>query len=133
MKRYIWQTIPVLLGFVVNIFRVSLQVVLQLLFIADVSRRRVHLPEHDRSKPGRQVVTFLLICNVTMWIIYTFETQKVEANPVQLDFYGFLAWAIVQRVTLPLCIFHRFHSAVTLAEIWKTSYKARLEWKQWSN
>ncbi|XP_044747991.1 proton channel OtopLc isoform X8 [Coccinella septempunctata] len=103
------------------------QVVLQLLFIADVSRRRVHLPEHDRSKPGRQVVTFLLICNVTMWIIYTFEIQKVEANPVQLEFYGFLAWAIVQRFTLPLCIFHRFHSAVTLAEIWKTSYKARLE------
>ncbi|RZC34629.1 uncharacterized protein BDFB_008366, partial [Asbolus verrucosus] len=104
-----------------------LQVILQLLFIADVSRRRVHLPEHDRSKPGRQVVTFLLICNVTMWIIYTFEMQKVKANPVQLKFYGFLAWAIVQRFTLPLCIFHRFHSAVTLAEIWKTSYKARLE------
>jgi hypothetical protein len=103
------------------------QVILQLLFIADVSRRRVHLPEHDRSKPGRQVVTFLLICNVTMWIIYTFEMQKVKANPVQLKFYGFLAWAIVQRFTLPLCIFHRFHSAVTLAEIWKTSYKARLE------
>ncbi|XP_048516731.1 uncharacterized protein LOC109540422 isoform X4 [Dendroctonus ponderosae] len=104
-----------------------LQVVLQLLFIADVSRRRVHLPEHDRTKPGRQVVTFLLICNITMWIIYTFEAQKVEANPVQKNFYGFLTWAIVQRLTLPLCIFHRFHSAVTLAEIWKTSYKARLE------
>ncbi|CAH1127289.1 unnamed protein product [Ceutorhynchus assimilis] len=104
-----------------------LQVVLQLLFIADVSRRRVHLPEHDRTKPGRQVVTFLLICNITMWIIYTFEQQKVEANPVQKKFYGFLTWAIVQRITLPLCIFHRFHSAVTLAEIWKTSYKARLE------
>lgn len=103
------------------------QVVLQLLFIADVSRRRVHLPEHDRSKPGRQIVTFLLIANVTMWIIYTFETQKVVANPVQLDFYGFLAWSMVQRITLPLCIFHRFHSAVTLAEIWKTSYKPRID------
>ncbi|XP_046674205.1 proton channel OtopLc-like isoform X4 [Homalodisca vitripennis] len=103
------------------------QVVLQLLFIADIARRRVHLPEHDRSKPGRQIVTFLLICNVTMWIIYTFETQKVIANPVQLDFYGFLAWSMVQRVTLPLCIFYRFHSAVTLAEIWKTSYKPRLD------
>lgn len=103
------------------------QVVLQLLFIADVSRRRVHLPEHDRVKPGRQIVTFLLICNVSMWVVYTFEAQKVEADPVQLDFYGFMAWAIVQRVTLPLCIFHRFHSAVTLAEIWKTTYKARLE------
>ncbi|XP_049825496.1 uncharacterized protein LOC109597712 isoform X5 [Aethina tumida] len=117
---------PNLLVMITGVLSV-VQVLLQLLFIADVSRRRVHLPEHDRSKPGRQVVTFLLICNVTMWIIYTFETQKVEANPVQLEFYGFLAWAIVQRITLPLCIFHRFHSAVTLAEIWKTSYKARLE------
>uniref|UniRef100_A0A0A9YVE2 Otopetrin-2 n=1 Tax=Lygus hesperus TaxID=30085 RepID=A0A0A9YVE2_LYGHE len=104
-----------------------LQVVLQLLFISDISRRRVHLPEHDRSKPGRQIVTFLLIVNVTMWVIYTFETQKVVANPVQLEFYGFLAWSMVQRITLPLCIFHRFHSAVTLAEIWKTSYKPRID------
>ncbi|XP_017963532.1 proton channel OtopLc isoform X8 [Drosophila navojoa] len=107
------------------------QVILQLLFIADVSRRRVHLPEHDRSKPGRQIVTFLLICNVAMFAIYTFEAQKVFANPVsryvQLDFYGFVPWSIIQRITLPLCIFHRFHSAVTLAEIWKTTYKARLE------
>lgn len=61
-----------------------LQVVLQLLFIADVSRRRVHLPEHDRSKPGRQIVTFLLICNIAMFAIYTFEAQKVFANPVSL-------------------------------------------------
>jgi Otopetrin len=60
------------------------QVVFQLLFIADVSRRRVHLPEHERTKPGRQVVTFLLICNITMWVIYTFEVQKVSANPVQV-------------------------------------------------
>lgn len=58
--------------------------VLQLLFIADVSRRRVHLPEQERSKPARQAVTFLLICNVTMWLIYTFEAQKVLANPVSI-------------------------------------------------
>lgn len=117
---------PNLLVMVTGILAVF-QVMLQMLFIADVSRRRVHLPEHDRSKPGRQIVTFLLICNVTMWVIYTFEVPKVAANPVQIDFYGYLPWALVQRITVPLCIFHRFHSAVTLAEIWKTSYKARLE------
>uniref|UniRef100_U5EQT7 Putative conserved plasma membrane protein n=1 Tax=Corethrella appendiculata TaxID=1370023 RepID=U5EQT7_9DIPT len=117
---------PNLLVMITGIVAV-LQVVLQLLFIADVSRRRVHLPEHDRSKPGRQIVTFLLICNISMFAIYTFEAQKVFANPVQLDFYGFIAWSLIQRVTLPLCIFHRFHSAVTLAEAWKTTYKARLE------
>ncbi|XP_053678813.1 uncharacterized protein LOC128729181 [Anopheles nili] len=117
---------PNLLVMVTGIVAV-VQVVIQLLFIADVSRRRVHLPEHDRIKPGRQIVTFLLICNISMFAIYTFEAQKVFANPVQLDFYGFIAWSLVQRVTLPLCIFHRFHSAVTLAEVWKTTYKARLE------
>lgn len=63
---------------------VVLQVVLQILFIADVSRRRVHLPEHDRSKPARQVVTFLLLANIAMFCIYTFETQKVVANPVSV-------------------------------------------------
>lgn len=63
---------------------VVLQVILQLLFIADVSRRRVHLPEHDRTKPGRQVVTFLLIANVAMFAIYTFEAQKVANNPVSI-------------------------------------------------
>lgn len=62
------------------------QVILQLLFIADVSRRRVHLPEHDRTKPARQIVTFLLICNISMFAIYTFEAQKVFANPVSSSF-----------------------------------------------
>ena len=38
----------------------------------------------DRSKPGRQIVTFLLICNLSIWVIYTFEVQKVEESPVQV-------------------------------------------------
>ena len=55
-----------------------------MLFISDMSRRRVGTPEEDRTKPGRQAVTFLLIVNVTLWLVYTFEMQKVEANPVQV-------------------------------------------------
>lgn len=78
------ESIPNLLVLVTNSVAV-LQVVLQLLFIADVSRRRVHLPEHDRSKPGRQIVTFLLICNISMFVIYTFEVQKVAADPVSTN------------------------------------------------
>jgi hypothetical protein len=38
----------------------------------------------DRTKPGRQIVTFLLICNLAIWVIYTFEVQKVEESPVQV-------------------------------------------------
>nr|XP_053646291.1 proton channel OtopLc-like isoform X4 [Cherax quadricarinatus] len=117
---------PNLLVMVTGILSV-LQVIIQMVFIKDTQRRQVSLPEHERTKPGRQVVTFLLICNLTMWVIYTFETQKVEANPVQLEFFGDLPWTILLRCTLPLAIFHRFHSTVVLAAIWKNSYKTRIE------
>ncbi|XP_022669549.1 otopetrin-2-like isoform X4 [Varroa jacobsoni] len=99
------------------------QITLQSLFIADVTCRSTYLPEHDRTKPGRQIVTFLLISNLTLWIIYTFEMQKVEASPVQLGFYGFFAWTFIIRSSLPLSIFYRFHSSVTFAEVWKNSYR----------
>ncbi|CAG7825539.1 unnamed protein product [Allacma fusca] len=101
---------------------VLLQVIVQMLFISDVGRRRIHLPEHSRTKPGRQIVTLLLITNLTMWVIVTLEIRKVDSDPVQRDFYGFIPWVLVQRFALPLYIFHRFFSAVTLAEIWKNSY-----------
>ena len=57
---------------------------LQLLFITDAQRRRIHSTSHETKKPGRQVVTFLLLCNITMWIVYTFEVQKVKDSPVQV-------------------------------------------------
>ena len=100
-----------------------IEVTVQTIFISDMSRRSVNSIEQDREKPGRQSVTFLLITNLTLWLVYTFEMQKVEANPVQLNFYGFLPWAIVQRISLPLCIFYRFHSAMVYAEIWKNSFR----------
>ena len=31
-------------------------------------------------------MTFLLICNLSIWVIYTFEVQKVEESPVQVSF-----------------------------------------------
>ncbi|ODN03693.1 Otopetrin-2 [Orchesella cincta] len=101
---------------------VILQIIIQMLFISDVGRRRIHLPEHCRTKPGRQIVTLLLITNLTMWAIVTLEIPKVEKDPVQLSFFGTIPWILVQRFCLPLYIFHRFFSAVTLAEIWKNSY-----------
>lgn len=56
----------------------KIQVILQMLFISDVGRRRIHLPEHSRTKPGRQIVTLLMITNLTMWVIMTLEIRKVE-------------------------------------------------------
>ena len=89
------------------------QVNLQLLFIADLKHKCV-AEEHKRTKPGRQVqqdqqiylswnylllslfaidgchndlqvVTFLILCNLGLWITYNFEIQKVAATPDQVN------------------------------------------------
>ena len=53
-----------------------IKVNIQLLFIADLRQRRVH-EDSPQHKPGRQIVTFLLISNLGLWITYNFEIQKV--------------------------------------------------------
>ena len=40
-----------------------------------------------------------------------------------MDFYGKMPWILIQRITLPLCVFFRFHSTVVLSELWKNSYR----------
>ena len=85
---------------------------MQLLFITDAQRRRIHSNDHDASKPGRQVVTFLLICNITMWVIYTFEVQKVKDSPVQVKNHIFF-----KLCTLFLLILYFFFFSAPLLRI----------------
>ena len=64
----------------------------QLLFIANLKhkyikedQKKTKVPSLLRymirydfiSKPGRQIVTFLILCNFGLWITYNFEIQKV--------------------------------------------------------
>lgn len=102
-----------------------IEVTVQTLFMSDMTRRRVSNPEQNHEKPGRQIITFLLVSNLTLWLLYTFEVQRLDTNPVQLKFYGFKPWAMILRITFPLCIFYRFHAAITYAEIWKNTYTYR--------
>ena len=55
-----------------------------MLFVSDAAKRAIHKPELNSSRPGRQLVTILVLTNITMWGIYTFEAQKVERLPVQV-------------------------------------------------
>jgi hypothetical protein len=80
-----------------------------------------------RTKPGRQVVTFLLFGNATLWLLDTFLTHDVVAQELQIAFYGNLTWGIICRISLPLLIFYRFYSSVALIEIWKNTYKTKTD------
>ncbi|KAJ2950695.1 hypothetical protein O0L34_g8955 [Tuta absoluta] len=99
------------------------QTILQSLFIIDAWWRRCSTSEQRRKKPGRQLVTFLLVANMAMWAINTLEKNRAEFRPAHLQFYGPWAWTIITHVSMPLAIFYRFHSTICLFEIWKNSFK----------
>lgn len=101
------------------------QTACQTMFILDASRRSAGTADQMRKKPGREIVTFLLVTNLAMWAISTLEKSRAESHPIQLNFYGLWAWTIITHVSMPLAIFYRFHSTVCLCEIWKRAYKIK--------
>ena len=64
-----------------------MQVNLQLLFIADLKQKKIDEEEEGggREKPGRQIVTFLIFCNLGLWITYNFEIQKVSQYEMEIN------------------------------------------------
>lgn len=101
------------------------QVLVQTVFILLAQRLVASSRVAQAQKPGRELITFLLLCNLAMFLINTFETQKSGVNPIVIDFYGKSIWAVIMHSTVPLTIFYRFHSSVCLAEVWKITYQAK--------
>ena len=47
--------------------------------------RFAYCAEQVKRKPGREVVTFLLVCNLAMWAINTLETNRADSHPIQVS------------------------------------------------
>ncbi|XP_076276868.1 proton channel OtopLc [Lasioglossum baleicum] len=77
------------------------------------------------DKPGKELITFLIVVNIALWTVNTLEKSRAGVRPDHLQFFGVWAWTIITHVSMPLAIFYRFHSAICLFEIWKTCYKSR--------
>ncbi|XP_017757054.1 PREDICTED: uncharacterized protein LOC108548550 isoform X2 [Eufriesea mexicana] len=77
------------------------------------------------NKPGKELITFLIVVNIALWTVNTLEKSRAGVRPDHLRFFGVWAWTIITHVSMPLAIFYRFHSAICLFEIWKTCYKSR--------
>jgi len=101
------------------------QVSSQSMIISEASRRICATRAQQQAKPGRQIITFMLFANITLWVLDTFMTHRDITQGVQTQFFGLLAWGIISRISLPLLIFYRFHSCVVLVEIWKNTYRTK--------
>ncbi|XP_049958174.1 proton channel OtopLc-like [Schistocerca serialis cubense] len=101
------------------------QTVLQTVCVLDGSRRRCRSGDQARRKPGRELLTFLLVANAAMWLVNVLHKGHAEFRPQHLSFFGIWAWAIITHVSMPLAIFYRFHSTICIFEVWKSAYKVK--------
>lgn len=99
-----------------------MQAFLQSLFIHQVSKKRLS-SSHMDLRPGRQVVIFLMLSNLCLWLFESLTLQNVEGALLQRQLFGDIVWPLILRIIMPLVIFYRFHSAVLLTEAWTTSYR----------
>ncbi len=51
--------------------------IFQTIFVIDGLKRRAGSSKHEREKPGRGILTFLIIANVAMWVFKTFQIKEV--------------------------------------------------------
>ncbi|XP_019647295.1 PREDICTED: otopetrin-1-like [Branchiostoma belcheri] len=85
--------------------------------------RQKNVPERRRiRKRSRQLVMFLFVLNVTLWLVSVSTLYIPDTLQVQEQFYHHVAWILVTHIALPLLIFYRFHSAACLFEIWNHAY-----------
>ncbi|XP_058063538.1 proton channel OtopLc [Anopheles bellator] len=112
-------------GLIAELFSL-VQTSIQTLFILNAVWRKCRGAQQHRTKPGRQIVTFLLVANMAMWFINTLIKGRASFRPSHLDFFGTWAWTVITHVSMPLAIFYRFHSTICLFEIWKSTYKVKV-------
>lgn len=102
---------------------VMIEVLVQTNFIIDGMRRCSESQYWRFKKPGRELITFAILLNITYWIVATFETKSVEQYKTEIEYYGPLPYMFISHTTLPVMLFYRYHSSVCLAEIWNRAYK----------
>ncbi|XP_067636088.1 proton channel OtopLc isoform X3 [Eurosta solidaginis] len=120
-----WDTVPDRFeGIIAEVLGLA-ETSLQTMFILHASHRRCKGSKQARRKPGREIVTFLLVANIAIWFINTLIKGRAVFRQTNLVFFGVWGWTIITHISMPLAIFYRFHSTICLFEVWKISYKAK--------
>ncbi|XP_030750787.1 proton channel OtopLc-like isoform X3 [Sitophilus oryzae] len=107
---------------VITIVFEIVQILIQTPFIIDGMARSSNTKELRKQKPGREMVTFLIICNIAMWLMQTFEVKSHGLDQYRQEFYTKELWSIVGHMCLPLMMFYRFHASACICDIWKFAY-----------
>lgn len=99
----------------------------QTLFILECLRRYAAHNAPFMRKPARELITALLLTNVSMWFFDTLSAKRFDTKPYLIEHFGILKWSIINAFSSPIAIFYRFHSSVCLSDIWYGLYYGEYE------
>lgn len=99
-----------------------IQGTLQTLFILMCLKRYAFNNKEFVDKPARELITALLLINVSMWIFDSFSAKRFDTNIIIIEHFTILKWSIINAFSTPIAIFYRFHSSVCLSDIWYCLY-----------
>jgi hypothetical protein len=95
---------------------------IQTFFILECLRRYAEKNKSFMRKPARELITSLLIVNVSLWFFDTFSAKRFDTKEFLIEHFGIIKWSIINAFSSPLAIFYRFHSSVCLSDIWYCLY-----------
>ncbi|OAF67418.1 hypothetical protein A3Q56_04858 [Intoshia linei] len=125
-RQQIFHTIGKFLWICRNVLSV-LQALIQTIYIADNIHRKLRTLQIQKGEePGKSITMFLIIINLCIWFISTFELREIDSKSPFHTMFTKINWENISTITLPFIIFFRFHSASCLSEVWHESYKTNL-------
>nr|XP_003417229.1 otopetrin-3 [Loxodonta africana] len=66
----------------------------------------------------KEISLFLILCNITLWMMPAFGMHPEFENGLEKDFYGYGTWFTIVNFGLPLGVFYRMHSVGGLVELY---------------
>uniref|UniRef100_A0A8D2LDL1 Otopetrin 3 n=1 Tax=Varanus komodoensis TaxID=61221 RepID=A0A8D2LDL1_VARKO len=74
-----------------------------------------------KRKALKEISSFLIMCNIILWILPSFGAHPVFENGIEQSFYGYSTWFAVVNFGLPLGVFYRMHSVGSLLEVYMSA------------
>ncbi|XP_063098486.1 proton channel OTOP3 [Cavia porcellus] len=66
----------------------------------------------------KEILLFLILCNITLWMMPAFGIHPEFENGLEKEFYGYRTWFTIVNFGLPLGVFYRMHSVGGLVEVY---------------
>ncbi|XP_038553307.1 proton channel OTOP1 [Micropterus salmoides] len=80
---------------------------------------KVVKPPKIKRQILKNIAIFLLMCNISLWILPAFGCRPQYDNGLEEQTFGFSIWITVLNFAIPLNLFYRMHSVACLFEVFR--------------